>query len=46
MRYLLDTNACIALLNETYPSLLTRICRHPPADVGLPAPKAESHPVL
>lgn len=40
MRYLLDTNACIALLNETSPSLLTRIRRHPPADVGLPAPVA------
>lgn len=40
MRYLLDTNACIALLNETSPSLLTRIRRHPPTDVGLPAPVA------
>lgn len=37
MRYLLDTNACIALLNETSASLLTRIRRHPPADIGLPA---------
>ena len=40
MRYLLDTNACIALLNETSPSPLTRIRRHPPADIGLPAPVA------
>lgn len=40
MRYLLDTNACIVLLNETSPSLLTRIRRHPPVDIGLPAPVA------
>ena len=37
MRYVLDTNACIALLNRTSPPLLARVRRHRPADVGLPA---------
>lgn len=40
MRYLLDTNACIALLNKTSPPLLARVHRHRPADIGLPAPVA------
>ena len=40
MRYLLDTNACIALLNRSSPPLLMRLRRHAPADVGLPAPAA------
>ena len=40
MRYLLDTNACIALLNDTSPPLRKRVQRHPPADIGLPAPVA------
>lgn len=37
MRYLLDSNACIALLNDTSPSLLARIRRHRPSDIGLSA---------
>ena len=37
MRYLLDSNACIALLNNTSPSLLTRIRRQRPSDFGLSA---------
>ena len=40
MRYLLDTNACIALLNRSDPGLETRVRRHRTADVGLPAPVA------
>ena len=40
MRYLLDTNACIALLNKTSRPLMARIRRHEPADIGLPAPVA------
>ena len=40
MRYLLDTNACIALLNDTSPPLAARLRRHAPADIGLPAPVA------
>ena len=40
MRYLLDTNACIALLNDTSPPLAARLRRCTPADVGLPAPVA------
>ena len=35
MRYLLDSNACIALLNNTSPSLRARIRRHRPSDIGL-----------
>ena len=38
MRYALDTNACIALLNETSPVLSARARAHPPAEIGLPAP--------
>ncbi len=40
IRYLLDTNACIALLNKTSPTLLARVCRHNPEVIGLPAPVA------
>ena len=40
MRYLLDTNACIALLNRTDPGLEARIRRQRVSDVGLPAPVA------
>ena len=38
MRYLLDTNACIALLNGRPPSLVDRVRRHTPSEFGLPAP--------
>ena len=38
MRYALDTNACIALLNDTSPVLSARVRAHPPAEIGLPAP--------
>ena len=37
MRYLLDTNACIGLLNRTNPFLSARTRRHPVADIGLSA---------
>ncbi len=40
MRYLLDTNACIALLNNSSPTLLARMRRHKPDEIGLPAPAA------
>ena len=40
MLYLLDTNACIALLNDTSPPLTDRMRRRSPADFGLPAPVA------
>ncbi len=40
MRYLFDTNACIALLNDTSPQLRMRLRRLRPADIGLPAPVA------
>ena len=40
MRYLLDTNACIALLNNTSPPLLAQLRRHQPEEIGLPAPVA------
>ena len=40
MRYVLDTNACIALLNGTSPSLDDRLRRHAPDEIGLPAPVA------
>lgn len=40
MRYLLDTNACIALLNRTSPALRARMLRHKPEDIGLPSPVA------
>ena len=35
MRYLLDTNACIALLNRSDPQLERRVRRHAVPDVGL-----------
>lgn len=38
VRYVLDTNACIALLNDTSPVLSARVRAHPPTEVGLPAP--------
>ena len=38
MRFLLDTNACIALLNKTSPALTTRMWAQSPSDIGLPAP--------
>ena len=38
MRYLLDTNACIALLNGSPPSLVDRVRRHTSSEFGLPAP--------
>lgn len=38
MRYLLDTNACIALLNDSSPALSARARLHPPAEIGLPSP--------
>ena len=40
MRYLFDTNACIALLNDTSPLLRKRLRHLAPADIGLPAPVA------
>ena len=38
MRYLLDTNACIALLNGQPPALVDRVRRHTSSEFGLPAP--------
>lgn len=38
MHYLLDTNACIALLNGRPPSLVDRVRRHSASVFGLPAP--------
>ncbi|MYE02985.1 MAG: type II toxin-antitoxin system VapC family toxin [Alphaproteobacteria bacterium] len=40
MRYLFDTNACIALLNDSSSPLRERLHRLAPADVDLPAPVA------
>ena len=40
MRYLLDTNVCIALLNRSDPGLEAQVRRHPVSDIGLPAPVA------
>lgn len=40
MRYLLDTNACVALLNNSSRSLSRRVRRHRAAEIGLPAPVA------
>jgi tRNA(fMet)-specific endonuclease VapC len=37
MRYLLDANAIIALLNDTTSPIATRVRRHAPRDFGLPA---------
>lgn len=38
MRFLLDTNACIALLNKTSQTLAMRVRAQLPSDIGLPAP--------
>ena len=38
MHYLLDTNACIALLNGRPSSLVDRVRRLTSSDFGLPAP--------
>ena len=43
MRYLLDTSACIALLNKASPQLLKRARRCAPADIGMP--ETGSHPL-
>ena len=40
MRHLFDTNACIALLNDTLPPLRERLHRLAPSDIGLPSPVA------
>ena len=40
MRYLLDANICIALLNRTSPAARERLGRYGPEDVGVPAPVA------
>ena len=37
MRYLLDANAVIALLNDTTSPIARRTRRHAPRDIGLPA---------
>ncbi|MYB39327.1 MAG: type II toxin-antitoxin system VapC family toxin [Gammaproteobacteria bacterium] len=36
-RYLLDTNACIAMLNGSSPLLVARVRSHAPSDIGLSA---------
>lgn len=38
MRYLLDTNVCIALLNRTSPAARERLSRYGTGEVGVPAP--------
>ena len=40
MRYLFDTNTCIALINDTSPSLLARLRRHRSEEIGVPSPVA------
>ena len=40
MRYLLDTNICIALLNGTSPAARERLDQYGPGEVGVPAPAA------
>lgn len=35
MRYLLDTNAVIALTNQTQPNLLRRVRQMPPGDIAI-----------
>ena len=40
MRYLFDTNTCIALINDTSPALLARLRRHRPEEIGVPSPVA------
>lgn len=37
MRYLLDTSACITMLNGTSQMLATQLRRHRPKDIGLPS---------
>lgn len=37
MKYLLDTNACITMLNGTSQRLVSRLRRHRPKDFGLPS---------
>ena len=37
IRYLFDTNACIALLNGTSSPLAARVRRHRPSEIALPA---------
>ncbi len=37
MRYLFDTNTCIALINDTSPALLARLRRHRPEEIGVPS---------
>jgi tRNA(fMet)-specific endonuclease VapC len=37
IRYLFDTNTCIALLNRRSPSLAARVRRHRPSEIALPA---------
>lgn len=37
IRYLLDTNACIGLLNDTSKHLHWHIRRHAPSEIGIPA---------
>ena len=40
MRYLLDTNICIALLNGTSPAARERLGRYGTGEIGVPAPAA------
>lgn len=40
MHYLLDTNACVALLNDSSRILSARVRRHGAEEIGLPAPVA------
>lgn len=35
MRYLLDANACIRILNNSSPSLIERLRRHEPSKIGI-----------
>jgi tRNA(fMet)-specific endonuclease VapC len=35
MKYLLDTNICIALIRQKSPALLRRLISQPPGDVGI-----------
>ena len=37
IRYLFDTNSCIALLNGTSPLLAARVRRHRPSEIALPS---------
>ena len=40
MRYLFDTNICIALINDTSPILLTRLRGRRSEEIGIPSPVA------